>query len=151
MDVILTAAVTANGMIARHSSETVEWSADLPLFRKQTMGQTVVMGSATEKTLATKLDGRSIVVMHRTMKPEVVLSEVFTDQCFIIGGAKTYTRFAPFLTHLYLTFHPIVFQSDAVPLFSDLNKELNLSLFKKVMVDEKREIYQHQYKVVACN
>ena len=147
MDVILTAAVSANGMIARDSSETVEWSADLPLFRKQTMGQTVVMGSATEKTLATELHGRLIVVMHRKM----VLSEVFTDQCFIIGGAKTYTRFAPFLTHLYLTFHPIVFQSDAVPLFSDLNKELNLSLFKKVMVDEKREIYQHQYKVVACN
>ena len=43
MDVILTAAVTANGMIARHSNETVEWSADLPLFREQTVGQTVVM------------------------------------------------------------------------------------------------------------
>ena len=151
MDVILTAAVTANGMIARDSSETVEWSADLPLFRKQTMGQTVVMGSATEKTLATELDGRSIVVMHRDMKPEMVLSEVFTDQCFIIGGAKTYSRFAPFLTHLYLTFHPLIFQSDAVPLFFDLKKELNLSFFKKVSVDKEREIYQDQYKVVVCS
>ena len=151
MDVILTAAVTANGMIARHSSETVEWSADLPLFRKQTMGQTVVMGSATEKTLATELDGRSIIVMHREMKPETVLSEVLTDKCFIIGGAKTYSRFAPFLTHLYLTFHPLIFQSEAVPLFFDLKKELNLSFCKKVSVDEKREIYQSQYKVVACS
>ncbi len=138
-------------MIARHSSETVEWSADLPLFRKQTMGQTVVMGSVTEKTLATELDGRSIVVMHREMKPETVLSEVSTDQCFIIGGAKTYSRFAPFLTHLYLTFHPLIFQSEAVPLFSDLNKELNLSFFNKVVVDEEREIYQYQYKVVVCS
>ena len=151
MDVILTAAVTANGMIARHSSETVEWSADLPLFRKQTMGQTVVMGSATEKTLATELDGRSIIVMHREMKPETVLSEVLTDKCFIIGGAKTYSRFAPFLTHLYLTFHPLIFQSNAVPLFSNLNKELKLLFFNKVVVDEEQEIYQYQYKVVVCS
>ena len=63
MDVVLTAAVTANGMIARHSNETVEWSADLSLFREQTMGQTVVMGSTTEKTLTTELDGRSIIIM----------------------------------------------------------------------------------------
>ena len=151
MDVILTAAVTANGMIARHSSETVEWSTDLPLFRKQTMGQTVVMGSATEKTLTTELDGRTIIVMHREMKPERVLSEILTDKCFIIGGAKTYSRFAPFLTHRYLTFHPLIFQSDAVPLFSDLNKELNLSFINKVVVDEEREIYQYQYKVVVCS
>ena len=151
MEIILTAAVTANGMIARDSSETVEWSADLPLFRKQTMGQTVVMGSATEKTLATELDGRSIIVMHREMKPETVLPEVLTDKCFIIGGAKTYSRFAPFLTHLYLTFHPLIFQSDAVPLFFDLKKELNLSFFKKVSVDKEREIYQYQYKVVVCS
>ena len=138
-------------MIARHTSETVEWSTDLPLFRKQTMGQTVVMGSVTEKTLTTELDGRARIVMHREMKPETVLSEVSTDQCFIIGGAKTYSRFAPFLTHLYLTFHPLIFQSDAVPLFFDLKKELNLSLFKKVLVDKKREIYQTQYKVIACS
>ena len=89
--------------------------------------------------------------MHREMKPETVLSEVLTDICFIIGGAKTYSRFAPFLTHLYLTFHPLIFQSDAVPLFFDLKKELNLSLFKKVLVDKKREIYQTQYKVIACS
>ena len=89
--------------------------------------------------------------MHREMKRETVLSEVSTDQCIIIGGAKTYSRFAPFLTHLYLTFHPIVFQSDAVPLFFDLKKELNLSFCKKVSVDEKREIYQSQYKVIACS
>ena len=89
--------------------------------------------------------------MHREMKPETVLSEVLTDQCFIIGGAKTYSRFAPFLTHLYLTFHPLIFQSNAVPLFSDLNKELTLSFLTKVLVDEKREIYQLQYKVVACS
>ena len=151
MDVVLTAAVTANGMIARHSNETMEWSADLPLFREQTVGQTVVMGSVTEKTLNTELDGRSIIIMHREMKPETVLSEVLTDQCFIIGGAKTYSRFAPFLTHLYLTFHPLIFQSNAVPLFSDLNKELTLSFLTKVLVDEKREIYQFQYKVVACS
>ena len=56
MDVILTAAVTVNGMIARHPTEVVDWSEDLQLFREQTIGQTVVMGSNTESTLATELD-----------------------------------------------------------------------------------------------
>lgn len=69
MDVILTAAITVNGMIAHHSEETIRWSEDLHLFRKQTMGHTVVMGSNTEKTLATELDGREVIVMHRDMDP----------------------------------------------------------------------------------
>ena len=44
MEVILTAAVTINGMIAREETEYINWSADLSLFRKQTMNQTIVMG-----------------------------------------------------------------------------------------------------------
>ena len=36
MDIILIAAITADGYIARHSNEVVDWSQDLHLFRKQT-------------------------------------------------------------------------------------------------------------------
>ena len=51
MHVILIAAITADGYIARHSNEIVNWSLDLHLFKKQTMGFPVIMGSNTKKTL----------------------------------------------------------------------------------------------------
>ena len=35
MNVILIAAITADGYIARHSNEIVEWSLDLQLFKEQ--------------------------------------------------------------------------------------------------------------------
>jgi dihydrofolate reductase len=149
VDVILTAAVTANGMIARHANETVNWSADLALFREQTMGHTVVMGSHTEATLATDLDGREVVIMHREMNPEDVLAQVRTESCFIIGGARTYSRFAPHLTHVYLTFHPFIFRSDAIPLFYHLDSEVDLTFEKRITVSKEEGIYQFQYKVNA--
>ncbi len=58
MHVILIAAITADGYIARHSNEIVSWSLDLHLFKKQTMGFPVIMGSNTKKTLNIDLSGR---------------------------------------------------------------------------------------------
>jgi len=151
VDVILIAAVTANGMIAREVTETIDWSVDLALFKEQTMGQTVIMGSQTEATLSTDLDGRQVVVMRRNMKPRNVLSHVKTENCFIIGGARTYSRFAPHLTRAYLTFHPIVFPSNAVPLFSHLASEIKLTFLRKVAVREEEGIYQFQYGVTTAD
>ena len=37
-EVILIAAVTIDGLIARHHREVTTWSKDLPLFKKQTFG-----------------------------------------------------------------------------------------------------------------
>lgn len=117
MDVILIAAVTANGMIARNSDEVVGWSEDLSLFLEQTMGHAVIMGSNTANTLSADLKGREMIVVHREMKPENVLNQIDGVKCFVIGGARTYSRFAPHLTHLFLTFHPIVMKSGSLPLF----------------------------------
>ena len=151
MDVILTAAVTINGMIARNSKETVSWSVDLPLFRKQTMGQTVIVGSNTESTLATELDGREMIIMHRNMDPKTALSEAKTEKCFIIGGAYTYSRFASHLTHIFVTPHPQIFPSGSVPLFSHLTEEMSLVFERRVVADKSRGIFQHQYQVLSID
>ena len=37
-EVVLIAAVTVDGFIARHSLEVTSWSKDLQFFKKQTMG-----------------------------------------------------------------------------------------------------------------
>ncbi|MEE9167808.1 MAG: dihydrofolate reductase [Candidatus Neomarinimicrobiota bacterium] len=149
MDVIMTAAVTANGMIAHDTRETVSWSQDLRLFRDQTMGQTVIMGSTTASTLATELDRREVVVMHRDSDLTELLANVKTPKCFVIGGSRTYTRFAPFLTHVYLTYHPLIFPSRSVPLFSGLQRDILLQFDRMVQADAQNGIYQFQYRVLG--
>ena len=150
MDIILIAAITADGYIARHNKEVVDWSQDLHLFRKQTMGYPVIMGSQTKKTLAMDLDGRETTVIHRHSDPEKVLDKLHSDKCFIIGGGRTYTRFASYLTHLYLTIHPLIF-GGGIPLFPDLDKDLDIIFLKMLSVDEERGVYQFQYKINRSN
>lgn len=147
MDVILIAAITDNGYIARRSDEVISWSKDLALFKKQTTGYPVIMGSNTEKTLAVELIGREKIVVHRNDNVKKILDELNTEKCFVIGGGRTYTKFAPFLTHLYITPHPIVF-GKGIPLFPKLDRELLLQFEKKISVNETEGIYQFQYKVI---
>ena len=54
-EIILIAAVTVDGYIARHDLEITAWSKDLPLFKEQTMGFPIIMGSNTFKTMERKL------------------------------------------------------------------------------------------------
>jgi dihydrofolate reductase len=146
-EVILIAAVTVDGFIARHNHEVTTWSKDLHLFKEQTLGHPVVMGSNTYDTLAAELEGREMIVVHRTDDPESILADIESDRCFIIGGGKTYARFAPHLTHLYITPHPIVF-GNGVPLFDGGIPELNLSFQNMITIDKKDGIFQYQYKVL---
>lgn len=146
MDVILIAAVTANGMIARHEREVVDWSRDLALFKKQTSGCPVIMGSRTAATLAVDLAGRETVVVHRHDDPAAILSRLTSERCFVIGGGTTFGRFAPYLTHLYLTYHPLVF-ARGIPLFVGLRDDLRLIFERRLEVDTARGIYQFQYRV----
>ena len=146
-EVILIAAVTVDGFIARHNREVTTWSKDLHLFKEQTLGHPVVMGSNTYDTLAAELEGREKIVVHRTDDPESILADIESDRCFIIGGGKTYARFAPYLTHLYITPHPIVF-GNGVPLFDGDIPELNLSFQNMITIDKKDGIFQYQYKVL---
>ena len=86
MHVILIAAITADGYIARHSNETVSWSLDLHLFKKQTMGFPVIMGSNTKKTLNIDLSGRQEIVVHRQDDPNEILKGLKPNKCFVIGN-----------------------------------------------------------------
>ena len=145
-DVILIAAVTVDGFIARHSREVITWSKDLQLFKQQTTGFPVIMGSNTYDTLYDQLEKRDMIIVNRYNNPESILSEIAADRCFIIGGGKTYSRFAPFLTHLYITPHPYIF-GVGVRLFSDPVNALSLRFETMISVDETVGIYQYQYKV----
>jgi dihydrofolate reductase len=145
-DVILIAAVTIDGLIARHRHEVITWSKDLHLFKEQTLGSNVIMGSNTHNILSTELEGRKTIVIHRNDDPESILKDLSVERCYIVGGGKTYARFAPFLTHLYITPHPLVF-GKGIPLFDGLVPDLDLIFQQMVCVDEKDGIFQYQYRV----
>ena len=145
-EIILIAAVTIDGFIARHSSEITKWTKDLPLFKKQTMGFPVIMGSNTHKALINELKGREVIVVHRYDDPKNVLESISSKKCFIAGGGKTYSRFYSFLTHLYITPHPYVF-GKGISLFSNTIDESNLIFEKIITVSEKHGIFQYQYKI----
>ena len=68
MDVILIAAITQDGFIAHNSNELITWSRDLTLFKNQTMGYPVIMGSNTYNTIENELKGRDIIIFHRDKK-----------------------------------------------------------------------------------
>ena len=146
MNVILIAAITADGYIARHSNEIVEWSLDLQLFKEQTMGFPIIMGSNTKKTLTTDLKGRKEIVVHRTDSPKEILAGIKASTCFVIGGGMTNALFSSYLTHLYLTVHPLIF-AKGIKLFEGLTSEINLSLVQTVPIKGQKNLHQFQYKV----
>ena len=147
-EVVLIAAVTVDGFIARHSLEVTSWSKDLRVFKKQTMGYPVIMGHNTDKTLSSYLIGRKKIVVERRDHPKKVLTKIKEKRCFVIGGGKTFYMFSSFLTHLYITPHPHVFGS-GVPLFDNPKmKELNLNFLDLIEVDRGNGIFQYQYEVL---
>ena len=144
--IILIAAVTVDGFIARHSKEKTRWTQDLHLFKKQTMGYPIIMGSNTYNTLSNDLSDREVIIVHRDDNPEKIINKITSDRCFIAGGGKTYSRFYSFLTHLYITPHPHIF-GDGVSLFSEKVNESNLVFERLVEASKENGIYQYQYRV----
>ena len=145
--VILIAAVTVDGYVARHNLEVTDWTQDLKLFKDQTMGWPIIMGSNTFITLSKVLDGRKNIVVNRNDKPNQILSNIKSEKCFVIGGGKTYFRFLRYITDVFITPHPHVFGS-GIPLFAgDTIPEINLEFKKLIEVNKKRGIFQYQYKL----
>jgi len=145
-EIILIAAVTVDGFIARHSKEITKWSKDLSLFKKQTTGFPIILGSNTFKTLSGELKERDVIVVHRKDEPQNIIKNLNNDRCFIAGGGMIYSKFYEYLTHIYITPHPYIFGS-GVRLFSKKINERKLVFKKMVEVSKKGGIFQYQYKV----
>ena len=145
-EIILIAAVTVDGFIARHSNERTHWTKDLSLFKKQTTGHSIIMGSNTFTALSKELIGREVIVTTRNENPKEIIGSISSKKCFVAGGGKTNSRFYSFLTHMYITPHPHIF-GEGVKLFFDQISELELLFEKTIEVSKEDGIFQNQYKI----
>jgi|TARA_B110000014_G_scaffold263750_1_gene261640 dihydrofolate reductase len=144
--VILIAAITLDGFIARSSKDKMEWSLDQALFKKQTTNHTVFIGSTTAKILSSSLPDRNLVVINRDSSPKTLLSSVKEDVCFVAGGARTNLLFFEEITDMFLTPHPLFFKK-GLPLFHGGPKKIETKLNKRLGVDSVKDLYQYQYTV----
>jgi len=145
----LICATTTDGFIARHSTEITTWTKDLLLFKQQTMNKTVIMGSNTFNTLEGELNGRNVVVVTRKDSPEKIIQDIAKKEteCFVAGGGRTNSRFADYITDLYLTPHPLLF-GKGVPLFYNETINAKTRLVKASPVPDTSELYQYHFSVI---
>tara|TARA_B100000401_G_scaffold182340_1_gene122585 strand:- start:62 stop:511 length:450 start_codon:yes stop_codon:yes gene_type:complete len=149
LKIILICATTLDGYIARHSNEITNWTKDLKLFKKQTTGYPVIMGSNTFKTLQNELTGRNVIVFHRNDNPYTIIKELKTTykRIFIAGGGKTNERFMEYITDMYITPHPVMFGT-GIKLFGNNKLKIKTRLTKSIEIHESKGMFQYQFKIV---
>ncbi len=118
MDISVLVAVAQNGVIGKDNQLLWKLSDDLKLFKKRTLGHTVIMGRKTFDSIGKPLPGRLNLIISRnphlqiegatvasSLEEAIRLASTLTDknEIFIIGGQKIYELAPPFATRIYLT------------------------------------------------
>src|SRR3954451_674847 len=139
MQVILMAAVTLDGKLARHAGHLTDWTSpeDKRLFWAETrQAGVIIIGHNTYKTLPRPLKGRLHIVLTRhptrhsaipgvveftDAPPEAIVADLagrgFT-RAVLVGGAQANALFlaADLVDEIWLTVEPVIF-GQGVPLF----------------------------------
>lgn len=121
MEIVLIAAVAANGVIGRDGTLPWHLPEDLAHFKRTTMGHPVIVGRVAFEDVLAHLDeplpGRTNIVMSRSDPPlpdGVILvdgvdaavdaaRQTGTDTAFVAGGATVYEQFLPIADRMILT------------------------------------------------
>lgn len=154
MKIFLIAALTADGLIAKHASHPANWTSkeDKAFFRKKSKkGGVVVMGSRTYKTIGRPLPGRLNIIYTKSPKaktdknllrftklPPKTLIKNLKKQGYkniaICGGTSIYTMFlkSGLVNKLYLTIEPILFGKGVTLFNQSVEKKLKLVKIHKL-------------------
>jgi dihydrofolate reductase len=121
MAIIGIVAVDRNLAIGKDGALPWHYSADLKFFKQTTIGNAVVMGRRTWRSLKKPLPNRMNIVLTRQAEVEPVdsvvrlpnvesiltLARTLTTDVFIIGGAKVFQSFLPHVDGWIVTEIPL--------------------------------------------
>ena len=114
-------AVDRNGAIGKGGKLPWHYSADLKFFKQTTIGNACVMGYNTWLTLKKPLPNRLNIVLSRKAEipPQeslvimrdvdsvLAMAKVLTTDLFVIGGARVYESFLPYIEKWIVTEVPL--------------------------------------------
>lgn len=141
MIISLIAAVGKNKELGKDNKLIWTIPDDLKYFKEKTLNKTIVMGSATFKSIGKALSNRKNIVLT-TKKIELENVTIINDyedilklkeeEIFVIGGEKIYKLFLPLADNIYLT--EIEEEcKDADTYFPEFDK----NLFEKEIIESK--------------
>ena len=132
---------------------------DLQFFKKQTMGNYIIMGKNTYESLPKQLAGRKYIVLtsdehlhkndklltFRTIRDVLEFVKKNKDsQFFVIGGGQIYKSFLPYVNAMYLTEINDTFKN-ADTFFPAFDKnqwiKQNIQVFEENKITYKRILY----------
>ncbi|MGI8588017.1 MAG: dihydrofolate reductase family protein [Chloroflexia bacterium] len=158
MRIILIAAVTLDGKMARHAAHLSDWTSpqDKRIFREETRrAGVVILGNNTYKTLASPLPGRLHIVLTRDPPSQPAMPGVveFTDAppaaivadlerrgymaAALTGGAQVNSLFlaADLVDEIWLTVEPLIF-GRGIGIFEDAVPDLRARLVELRQLNE---------------
>ncbi|PSP37574.1 dihydrofolate reductase [Halobacteriales archaeon QH_7_65_31] len=142
-DLVIVAAVAANGVIGRAGEMPWHYPEDLAHFKSLTTGHPVIMGRKTYDSIAARLDGplpdRTNIVLSRSpldlpdgavrvggIDEAVTRAAEHDDEAYVIGGATVYEAFIDRADRMVLTELDERYEGDTeFPTFGDEWVELD--------------------------
>ncbi|QGZ14223.1 dihydrofolate reductase [Rhizobium phage RL2RES] len=124
MNINLIAAIGKSGQIGLNGGLPWQSSDDLRWFKSMTMDSLMIAGYRTYQTVK-HLDrtyGRVLILDDEAITPDFLrglAEQRVHDGAFIIGGAKTYTRWMPYIDRFYIS--RIDYDGPADTFFPDVN------------------------------
>lgn len=155
----LIAAVADNYVIGANGKMPWHISEDFKLFKKNTVGSAIIMGSTTYQSIGKPLPDRLNIVLSRSMEqlPGIIIArnldeaihiaEQERDSAFVIGGSKVYSDVVDRINFAYISHVKGHFEGDTFfPKvdFSTWNivdeQEYDAFTFKKYLVNQQEKI-----------
>lgn len=145
-------AMTRDRVIGLNGKMPWHISDDLKLFKKLTLGGTVIMGRATFESIGRPLQGRNNIVVSATAKdiPGTTVCPGFEDavtkaeglgrEIFFIGGASIYKQALAVADGMHVSWVKQVYQGDI------FFPEFDASLWMEIEKSEYREFTYIHYR-----
>lgn len=146
-------AVDRSWGIGRDNQLLVRLKKDMAHFRKQTLGQVVVMGRKTLESLpgGQPLDQRTNIVMtrdpayravcsvcHSIAELESCIASYTPDSVYVIGGEAIYRQLLPFCDTVYVTKIDAEFPADSF--FPNLDADLDWVAAQETEIQQEADL-----------